>query len=135
MEEGGCECHVRRGVVPFQRGMRELVFSLYFHLKCSTFRARTRPNLHSTLQFSSPTPCDSSPLHDSPRANSLTIRSSHFAPPDHDPIRTTFRLPPIVVLASFLKVSATRRFSIRIASRRRRIFTPTKRRKDTSAYC
>src|SRR6266487_377054 len=53
---GRCECHVRRGVVPFQRGMRELAFSLYFHLKCSSFRARTRPNLHSTLQFSSPTP-------------------------------------------------------------------------------
>src|SRR3954466_2783449 len=79
MEEGGCECHVRRGVVPFQRGMRELVFSLYFHLKCSSFRARTRPNLHSTLQFSSLTPCDSSRLHDSPRATSLTIRSSHLA--------------------------------------------------------
>jgi len=66
------------GVVPFQRGMRELAFSLYFHLKCSSFRARTRPNLHSTLQFSSLTPCDSSPLHDS-RATSLTIRSSHLA--------------------------------------------------------
>src|SRR2546421_8415642 len=107
MEEGGCECHVRRRVVPFQRGMRELAFSLYFHLKCSSFRARTRPNLHSTLQFSSLTPYDSSPLHDSLRATSLTIRSLHFAsedPPDQDPIRTTFRLPPIVVLASFLKV-------------------------------
>src|SRR5438309_5595748 len=51
--------------------------------------------------------------------------------PDQDPIRTTFRLPPIVVLASFLKVSAARRSSISIASRRRRIFTPRKRRKDT----
>ena len=52
-------------------------------------------------------------------------------PPDQDPIRTTFRLPPIVVLASFLKVSMTKRSSIRIASRRRRIFPPIKRRKDT----
>src|SRR5438874_7756133 len=78
MEEGGCECHVHRRVVPFQRGMRELAFSLYFHLKCSSFRARTRPNLHSALQFSSLTPCDSSPLHDSPRATSLIIRSSHL---------------------------------------------------------
>src|SRR5947209_11724477 len=85
MEEGGCECHVRRGMVPFQRGMRELAFSLYFHLKCSSFRARTRPNLHSNLQFSSPTPCDSSPLHDSPRATSLTIRSSHLASEEPPP--------------------------------------------------
>src|SRR5438309_3867042 len=51
-------------------------------------------------------------------------------PPDQDPTRTTFRLPPIVVLASFLKVSAARRSSISIASRRRRIFAPMKRRKD-----
>src|SRR5947209_13354079 len=96
----------------FKEVRESLRFSLYFHLKCSPFRARTRPNLHSTLQFSSLTPCDSSPLHDSLRATSLTIRSSHFAsedPPDQDPIRTTFRLPSIVVLASFLKVSATRR--------------------------
>src|SRR5438270_9075768 len=92
MEEGGCECHVRRRVVPFQRGMRELAFSLYFHLKCSSFRARTRPNLHSTLQFSSLTPCDSSPLHDSLRATSLTIRSSHFASED-PPIKIPFEQP------------------------------------------
>src|SRR6184192_2229007 len=30
MEEGGCECHVRRRVVPFQRGMRELAFRFIF---------------------------------------------------------------------------------------------------------
>src|SRR4051795_11181272 len=115
MEEGGCECHVRRRVVCWcsvsKRYERACVFSLYLHLKCSSFRARTRPNLHSTLQFSSPTPCDSSPLHESPRAYSLTIRSSHFAsedpPHDQDPILTTFRLP-IIVLASFLKVNAAR---------------------------
>src|SRR5947209_18750094 len=87
MEEGGCECPCSSSggvlVIPFQRGTRELAFFRFiFHLKCSSFRARTRPNLHSTLQFSSPTPCDSSPLHDSPRANSLTIRSSHFASED-----------------------------------------------------
>src|SRR5213082_3535016 len=124
MEEGGCKCHVRRGVVSFKEGMRELAFSLYFHLKCSSFRARTRPNLHSTLQFSSLTPCDSSPLHDSLRATSLTIRSSHLASEDPPTIKipflTSFRLP-IIVLASFLKVSVARRSSVRIASRRRRI--------------
>src|SRR5438270_10323042 len=105
MEEGGCECHVRRRVVPFQRGMRELAFSLYFHLKCSSFPARTRPNLHSTLQFSSLTPCDSSPLHDSPRATSLAIRSSHLASEDPPRSRShSNNLPaPIVVRASFLK--------------------------------
>src|SRR5438270_4552030 len=69
----------------FKEVRESLRFSLYFHLKCSSFRARTRPNLHSTLQFSSPTPCDSSPLHDSPRANSLTIRSSHLASEDPPP--------------------------------------------------
>src|SRR5438270_11704350 len=89
MEEGGCECHVRRGVVPFQRGMRELAFFALFHLKYSSFRARTRPNLHSTLQFSSPTPCDSSPLHDSLRATSLT--SAHRISLSDDPPRSRSR--------------------------------------------
>src|SRR5436853_6136737 len=115
MEEGGCEGHVRRRVVCWcsvsKRYERACVFSLYFHLKCSSFRACTRPNLHSTLQFSSPTPCDSSPLHDSPRATSLTIRSSHLASEDPSRARShsnNLPAPPIVVLASFLKVSATR---------------------------
>src|SRR5947209_10360501 len=110
MEEGGCECPCSSSggvlVIPFQRGTRELAFFRFiFHLKCSSFRARTRPNLHSTLQFSSPTPCDSSPLHDSPRANSLTIRSSHFASEDPPPappsIRPTFLTPPPLCPALF----------------------------------
>ena len=63
----------------FKEVRESLRFSLYFHLKCSSFRARTRPNLHSTLQFSSLTSWDSFPLHDSPRATSLAIRSPHLA--------------------------------------------------------
>ena len=65
-------------VFRFKEVRESLRFSLYFHLKCSSFLAHTRPNLHSTFQFSSLTPCDSSPLHDSPRATSLAIRSSHL---------------------------------------------------------
>src|SRR5438874_9028767 len=102
------------------------------------FSCSHRLNLHSTLQFSSLTPCDSSPLHDSPRATSLTIRSSHLAsedpPHDQDPIPTSFRLP-IIVLASFLKVSAARRSPVRIASRRRRILPRWRGGRTQSAYC
>ena len=77
-------------VFRFKEVRESLRFSHYFHLKCSSFRARTRPNLHSTLQFSSPTPCDSSSLHDSPRATSLTIRSSQLASEDPPTIKIPF---------------------------------------------
>src|SRR3954464_3048111 len=85
MEEGGCECHVRREVMRWcsvsKRYERACVFR-FFLSEMFIFRARTRPNLHSTLQFSCLTLCDCSPLHDSPRATSLTIRSSHLASED-----------------------------------------------------
>ena len=91
------------------------------------FSCSHRLNLHSTLQFSSLTPCDSSPLHDSPRATSLTIRSSHLASEDPPRSRShSNNLPalPIVVLASFLKVLYTHCFSPTPH------LTPMKRRKD-----
>src|SRR3954447_22817949 len=40
---GRCECHVRRGVVPFQRGMRELAFFALFSSEMFIFSCSHPP--------------------------------------------------------------------------------------------